>query len=114
MSKTKQPDWTLNDDWAVSRDKHNWILQARTGGRWRSVSYYRTPEQLLKSLHRQISRTMPADPDLLKHLETAYKVGERLSDKLSIHIHASLGEFANLTPQRAAAIEELEATYYAS
>ena len=57
---------------------------------------------------------MPANPDLLKHLGTAYEAGERLSDKLSVHINASLGQLANLTPQRAAAIEELEVSYYAS
>ena len=114
MSKSAQTRWQLSEDWAVTRDRHNWILQAHKGGRWRSVSYYRTPELLLKSLHRQVSRTMPADPDLLKHLEAAYKAGERLSDRLSAHVKASFGGLENLTPQRAAAIRELEAANHAS
>ena len=114
MNKSAKPCWTLNDDWGVTRDKHNWILQAYKGGRWRAVGYYRTPELLLKSLHRQISRTMPADPDLLQHLETAYKAGERLSDRLSAHVKASFGGLDKLPPQRAAAILEQEAANYAS
>ena len=101
MSKSRSPDWVLNDNWAVSRDTYNWILQSRQGDRWRAVSYYQTPELLLKSLHRQLSRTMPANPDLLQHLETAYKAGERLSDRLSDHIHARFGELAKFTPQQA-------------
>jgi hypothetical protein len=47
---------------------------------------------------------MPVDPDLLDHLETAYKAGERLADRLSDHIHASLGTMAKLTPQQAVTI----------
>ena len=101
MSKSTSPDWVLNDDWAVSRDTYNWILQSSRGDRWRAVSYYQTPELLLKSLHQQISRTMPANPDLLNHLEIAYKVGETLSDRLSDHIHARFGGLAKLTPQHA-------------
>ena len=106
--------WPLSKDWNMTRDKHNWILQARKGNRWRADSYYRTPEQLLKSLHETISRTIPADPDLLRHLETAYKAGEALSDKLYAHVHATYGGLANLSPQRAAAIAKLEETNYAS
>jgi hypothetical protein len=107
MAKYKQPSWTLSDDWAVSGDPYNWILQARKGDRWRAVGYYRTPELLLKCLHRQVSRTMPADPDLLQHLETAYKAGERLSDRLSAHVKASFGGLDKLTPQQAATTDEL-------
>ena len=114
MSKSAELRWVLNDDWAVSRDKYNWILLARKGNRWRPESYFRTPEQLLKSLHKHLLRTMPANQALLTHLETAYKAGERLSERLSLRIHNSLGKLAKLTPQRAAAIEEVEAKYYAS
>ena len=97
MSKSACPDWVLSDTCAVSRDTYNWILQSRQGDRWRAVGYYRTPELLLKSLHRQISRTMPANPDLLQHLETAYKAGERLSNQLSDHINTALGDMAKLS-----------------
>ena len=106
MSKSAFPDWKLNHDFAVSRDTYNWILQSRQGDRWRAVSYYQTPELLLKSLHQQVLRTMPANPDLLNHLEIAYKVGETLSDRLSDHIHARFGGLAKLTPQQAVTIEE--------
>ena len=101
MSKSHSPYWVLSDEWGVSRNSYNWILQTRKGDRWRAVSYYPTPELLLKSLHRQISRTMPAKPDLLQHLEITFKAGERLTDKLSDHIHARFGGLAKLTPQQA-------------
>ncbi len=106
MSKSAFPTWVLSDEWAITRDKYNWILLRNGGSRPRSESFYPTPESLLKSLHRKISRTMPAETDLLDHLEVAYKAGERLSDRLSDHIHASLGTMARLTPQRAATIAE--------
>jgi len=35
VSKSTAPDWVLSDAWAVSRDKYNWILQARKGVRLR-------------------------------------------------------------------------------
>ena len=104
MNKSACPDWVLSDNWAVSCDRRNWILQAGNGGRWRTVGYYPTAELLLKSLYRKIARTMPVDSDLLDHLETAYKAGERLSDRLSNHIHASLRTMAKLAPQQAATI----------
>ena len=111
MSKSRSPDWILSDEWAVSRDSYNWILQARKGDRWRAVSYNPTPELLLKSLHRQISSTMPANPDLLQHLEIAYKAGERLSDKLSTHISTRFGGLAKLTPQQAVTIEKEKVSF---
>lgn len=106
MSKLTDADWVLSDDWAITRDKFNWILLKISGSRPRPESFYPTPELLLKSLHRKISRTMPVETDLLDHLEVAYKAGERLSDRLSNHIHASFGTMAKLTPQQAATIAE--------
>ena len=114
MNKRTNPTWELTEDLAVTRDNHNWILVRKAGGRWRRERFYPTPQLLLKSLHQQIARTMPAETDLLEHLEVAYKTGERLSDKLSDHVLASFGELAKLTPQRAAAIAKLEAANYAS
>ncbi len=114
MTRHTTPTWTLSEDIAITRDKHNWIVLRKSGGRWRSESFFRTPHLLLKNLHQQIARTTPANPDLLEHLEMAYKVGERLSDKLSTHILESFGDMADLSPQRAAAIAKLEAANYAS
>ena len=111
MSKSASPTWALSDEWAVTRDKYNWILLRTGGSRPRSDSFYPTPELLLKSLHRKISRAMPAKTDLLDHLEVAYKAGERLSDRLSDHIHASLGIVAKLTPQQADTSEEFAGEY---
>jgi hypothetical protein len=114
MSKRTNPTWELTHDLAVTRDKHNWIVLRKSGGRWRGESFYPTPQMLLKDLHQQITRSMPAETDLLEHLETAYKTGERLSDKLSDHVLASFGELAKLTPQRAAAILKVEEKIYVS
>lgn len=96
-----KPEWILSNEWAVSRDSYNWILKKPKGKGWRAVSFYPTPEMLLKQLHEKVSRTMPAETDLLMHIETAYKVGEALSSRLSEHIHATFGELATLTPQTA-------------
>jgi len=110
MAKHTIPTWTLSENLAVTRDKYNWIVLRKSGDRWRRERFYPTPQLLLKSLHRQIARTMPAETDLLDHLETAYEVGEKLSDRLSAHVLASFGGLAKLTPQRAAAILKMEAS----
>ena len=70
--------WILSDKWAVSRDPYNWILLRKTGKSWKK-SYYASPEQLLKSLYRKITRTEPAQPDLLEHLEACLEVAQAFS-----------------------------------
>lgn len=43
---------TLNSEWRVicCRDGIQWILQRKTGGRWRSVAYCRTRDGLLRCI----------------------------------------------------------------
>lgn len=71
ISGTK-PTWFFDDNWGVSTDAYNWILQHRTAGAkiWKPKGYYANPEMLLKSLALKLARTEPANPDLVKHLET--------------------------------------------
>jgi hypothetical protein len=81
MSKRKQPQWILNENWAVSTDPYNWILYSRSGKNWRATGYYPTPQMLLKSLHREITRKEPRQATLELHLlcclETAQAVADR-------------------------------------
>lgn len=43
---------TLNSQWRVirCRDEIQWILQRKTGGRWRPLAYCRTRDGLLRSI----------------------------------------------------------------
>ena len=74
MAKRKQPQWILSDDWAVSTDPYNWILYRLSGNRWRPLGYYRTPELLLKSLHRKLLRIEPRQPTIEQHVEHSLRV----------------------------------------
>ena len=74
MSKRKLPHWILNDDWAVSTDPYNWILYRLSGSRWRPSGYYRTPELLLESLYRKLTRTEPRQPTIEQHVEHCLRV----------------------------------------
>ena len=105
---TSQAEWLLSEDWAVSRDAYNWCLMRPKGKGWQAVSFYPTPEMLLKRLHEKILRTIPFNPDLLEHLEVAYKVGERLSQRLSEQFHTHLGSALKMTPQTARTILALD------
>jgi hypothetical protein len=70
MSKSASPKWMLSDDWGVGTDRYNWILYHKGGNTWKPAGYYPSDELLLKSYYRQLTRTEPADPDLVRHLET--------------------------------------------
>ena len=76
MSKCKQPQWILNDHWAVSIDPYNWILYRLSGSSWRPVGYYRNPELLLESLYRKLARTEPRQPTVEQHLEHCLGVAQ--------------------------------------
>jgi len=89
MSKSGSPDWILTDEWAVSRNAYNWILMKPKGKRWRAVSFYPNPELLLKSLHRKILRTDPAQPDLAQHLKVCLNVAEACSDRFKAQLEDS-------------------------
>ena len=68
MSKNPTPEWTLSDDWAVGRDRFNWILYQKAKKVWKVRGYYPSVEILLKSFFRKLTRTESADPDLLRHV----------------------------------------------
>ena len=82
MSKCKQPQWMLNDHWAVSTDPYNWILYRLSGERWRPLGYYRTPELLLESLYRKLARTEPYQPTIEQHVEHCLRVAQAAADCL--------------------------------
>ena len=85
-----KPEWVLSDEWAISRDPYNWILLKKAGKSWKKY-YYASPEQLLKALHRKISRTEPALPDLLEYLEACLEVAQAFSRQFH--------ERTSITPQ---------------
>jgi len=59
----------LSDDWGVGTDRYNWILYHKGKKAWKPVGYYPSDELLLKSFYRKLTRTEPADPDLVRHVE---------------------------------------------
>ena len=80
MTSPIKPKWVLSDEWAVSRDPYNWILLKKTGKSWKKY-YYASPVQLLKSLHRKITRTEPAQPDLAEYLKTCLEIAQAFSGR---------------------------------
>jgi len=80
MTDRIKPEWKLSDKWAIARDPYNWVLLKKTGKSWKK-SYYASAEQLLKSLHRKITRTEPAQPDLLEYLEACLEVAQVFSGR---------------------------------
>jgi hypothetical protein len=94
MSK-KLPTWYLSDHWAVGRNNYNWILYRRgvdevgDPTKWKPAGYYRDPQLLLESLHRQVLRTTPAHFDLLHHLEVCVDRAKTLTVQLYSQIHSS-------------------------
>lgn len=81
MSKRKQPDWLLNDDWAVSTDTYNWILYRRSGKCWRATSYHPTPQALLKSFHGELTRREPRRVTLELHLLSCLEAAQAAADR---------------------------------
>jgi len=102
MSKPGSPDWILSDEWAVSRNPFNWILMKPKRNGWRAVSYYPSPGLLLKSLHRKILRTDPAQPNLVRHIKSCLSVAEVCSERFSEYIDTQLGDTQKMMPKPAA------------
>jgi len=69
MNRRATPQWMLSNDWGVGTDPYNWVLYRKGKKNWRPVGYYPSDELLLKSFHRKLTRTEPADPDLVRHVE---------------------------------------------
>ena len=80
MSERTQPQWKLSNDWAVSTDPYNWILYRRSGNRWRPLGHYRTPELMLESLHRKLTRTEPRQPTIEQHVKHCLRVAQAAAD----------------------------------
>ena len=68
MKKNATPEWPLSENWAVGRDSHNWILYHKGKKNWKAKGFYPSPQALLKSFYRKLTRTEPADPDLILHV----------------------------------------------
>jgi hypothetical protein len=81
MSKSAKPKWILNDDWAVSTDTYNWVLYQRSGKSWRAIGYYPSPEMMLKSFHRKLTRKEPPQPTLEQHVEHCLKLTQAAADR---------------------------------
>jgi hypothetical protein len=80
MNTRKPPHWILNEDWAISTDTYNWILYRLSGKGWRAVGYYPTPEMLLKSFHRKLTRSETNQPTLEQHVEHCLRVAQAASE----------------------------------
>jgi hypothetical protein len=69
MNRHAIPKWILSADWGIDTDSFNWILYRKRGERWTANGFYPSVESLLQSLYKQLTRTEPANPDLIKHVE---------------------------------------------
>ncbi len=84
--------WPISENWTVSRDSRNWILQERSGKRWRTAGYYPTAEQLLRGLYQTLCLSEPERSDLIEHVKYCSTVVEACTARLSEYIHTELGE----------------------
>jgi len=82
MSKSASPKWLLSPEWGVGTDSRNWILYRIVGKGWRAAGFYPSPDSLLKSFFRKLTRTEPADPDLVKHVEAISRCVEDAAARL--------------------------------
>ena len=87
MSKSASPKWILSPDWGVGTDPFNWILYRRRGKRWNAVGFYASPDLLLKSLYRKLTRTEPPDPDIVSHVEAISRRVQAAADRLSAELN---------------------------
>ena len=76
MSNSATPEWMLSNDWGVGLDSYNWILYKRAGKTWQAKGFYPTPEMLLQSLHRKLTRTEPPQPTLEQHVKRCLEAAQ--------------------------------------
>jgi len=82
MNKSANPTWLLSPGWGVGTDSYNWILYRKGGKNWNAAGFYSSPESLLKSPFRKLTRMEPADPDLVRHLEAISRRAEDAAARL--------------------------------
>jgi hypothetical protein len=88
MSKRTSPQWQLSPTWGVGTDKYNWILFSKGKKLWKAAGYYPSAELLLKSFYRKLTRTDPADPDLVRHVEAISRRVQAAAAALYTYIDA--------------------------
>ena len=77
MHERVTPKWLLSPKWGVGTDPRNWILYRKVGKGWKAAGFYPSAESLLKSWYRKLTRTEPADPDLVRHVS---RISRRVED----------------------------------
>jgi len=97
-SHTATPEWDLSENWGVGRDSHNWILYHKSKKTWTAKGYYPSPETLLKSFFRQLTRTESADPDLVRHIESISRRVEAAAARLYGQIDTRQAERSKTGP----------------
>ena len=90
MNRHAIPKWILSADWGIDTDSFNWILYRKRGERWIAKGFYPSVESLLQSLFRRLTRTVPADPDLVRHVEAVSKRVEACAAALFAQLDAEL------------------------
>ena len=82
MKKNATPEWSLSEDWAVGRDSYNWILYHKSKKTWKAKGFYPSLQALLKSFYRKLTRTEPADSDLIMHVSRISRCVEAAAARL--------------------------------
>lgn len=77
MSKTKKPEWMLDDEWGIGRDNKCWMLKHRAKGKktWIIMGYWYRIDQLLRSYYEQRILVEPGEQSLFAHVA---KVGQQV------------------------------------
>lgn len=92
MSKRPLPVWLLTADWGLGADPHNWILYYKGGNSWQPRGYYPSVEQLLESFYRRLTRTEPANSDLVEHVKALSDRVQAVADGLFDYINSLSAE----------------------
>ena len=86
MTSSFTPDWELTEQWAIGRTANKWTLYKSSGKRWRSCGFYPTPEALLESFHRKLTRLEPPEATLVEHIEHCFDVAQAAADLFKEHV----------------------------
>jgi hypothetical protein len=90
MNKNTTPKWFFSADWGMGSDPFNFILYRKRGERWTANGFYPSVESLLYSLYQKLTRTEPADPDLVRHVEVVSKRVEACAAALFAQLDAEV------------------------
>ena len=80
MSKSATPEWELTEEWAIGRNRRNWILYIKSNNNWRPDGYYATPISLIISFLQKLTLAEPAEASFIEHIHHCLGVAQAAAD----------------------------------